>query len=147
MRLIMRTEVVVFTLHESGKSFIEIARELNLQAKEVAVLWARAMTAKNKFETREKVVYRKIFTAGELLKELNFIAADIGVDDVRHHPGWPKAPNSLTRKLRGILSNLRDAGVLVTIGEHGEVGRMITIERVNKEPKTSSEPSGPSEPF
>ncbi|AAD42432.1 gp24.3 conserved hypothetical protein [Escherichia phage T4] len=44
----MRTEVVVFTLHESGKSFIEIARELNLQAKEVAVLWAR-----------EKVVYRK----------------------------------------------------------------------------------------
>ena len=95
----------------------------------------------------EKVVYRKIFTAGELLKELNFIAADIGVDDVRHHPGWPKAPNSLTRKLRGILSNLRDAGVLVTIGEHGEVGRMITIERVNKEPKTSSEPSGPSEPF
>ena len=28
-------------------------------AKEVAVLWARAMTAKNKFETREKVVYRK----------------------------------------------------------------------------------------
>lgn len=50
----MRTEVVVFTLHESGKSFIEIARELNLQAKEVAVLWARAMTAKNKFETREK---------------------------------------------------------------------------------------------
>lgn len=55
----MRTEVVVFTLRESGKSFIEIARELNLQAKEVAVLWARAMTAKNKFETREKVVYRK----------------------------------------------------------------------------------------
>ena len=93
------------------------------------------------------IVYRKTFTAAELLKELNYIAQDIGVDDVRHHPGWPKAPNVLTRKLRGILSNLRDAGVLVTIGEHGESGRLITLEKANTEPKIPSVPSVPSEPY
>ena len=93
-----------------------------------------------------KVVYAKKFTAAELLKELNFIAPEIGVDDTRHHPGWPKAPNALTRKLRGILSNLRDAGVIVTIGEHGEAGRLIVIERASKVSKIPSEPSVSSEP-
>ena len=95
----------------------------------------------------EKILYIKTYTAAELLKELNHVAPDIGVDDTRHHPGWPKAPNSLTRKLRGILSNLRDAGVLVTIGEHGESGRMITVEKVNRVQKIPSEPSEPSEPY
>lgn len=55
----MKKEVLVGFLHENGKNFVEIARELGLSAKEVAVLWARCSTAREKFITREKVVYRK----------------------------------------------------------------------------------------
>lgn len=55
----MKTEVIVDFMHESGKTFIEIARELGCSAKDVAVLWAKAQTAKDKFKNREKIVYRK----------------------------------------------------------------------------------------
>lgn len=55
----MKQEVVVDFLHESGKNFIEIAKELKCSAKEAAVLWVKAQKAKEQFKTKEKVVYRK----------------------------------------------------------------------------------------
>lgn len=46
-------------LHESGMNFIEIAKLLGGTAKEMSKAWVEVEKAKEKFKTKEKVVYRK----------------------------------------------------------------------------------------
>lgn len=46
-------------LHESGMSFIEVAKVLGGAAKEMAKAWVDVEQAKEKFKSREKIVYRK----------------------------------------------------------------------------------------
>lgn len=55
----MKPEVVIYTLHESGVTFMDIAKRLGMSAAECAALWVKADIAKDKFKSREKVVYRK----------------------------------------------------------------------------------------
>ncbi|QWQ55952.1 hypothetical protein [Escherichia phage P479] len=52
-------KVKVHFLHESGMTFIEIAKVLGGTAKEMAKAWVDVEQAKAKFKTKEKIVYRK----------------------------------------------------------------------------------------
>ncbi|ADO19533.1 hypothetical protein [Escherichia phage UPEC01] len=58
MRIIM-DKVKVHFLHESGMTFIEIAKVLGGTAKEMAKAWVDVEQAKAKFKAKEKIVYRK----------------------------------------------------------------------------------------
>lgn len=55
----MKTEVKVYTLHEKGLNFIEIAKLLGMTAQEASRMWVKADIVKTAFKEREKVVYRK----------------------------------------------------------------------------------------
>lgn len=52
-------QVKAYTLHEQGKSFDEIAQVLGCSAKEAAALFVQASVARQKYLTKEPVVYRK----------------------------------------------------------------------------------------
>ncbi|AIZ02539.1 hypothetical protein AVV66_gp245 [Escherichia phage vB_EcoM_VR26] len=52
-------KVKVHFLHETGMTFIEIAKVLGGTAKEMAKAWVDVEQAKEKFKSREKIVYRK----------------------------------------------------------------------------------------
>lgn len=52
-------KVKVHFLHESGMTFIEIAKVLGGTAKEMAKAWVDVEHAKAKFKAKEKIVYRK----------------------------------------------------------------------------------------
>ncbi|AIZ01965.1 hypothetical protein VR5_178 [Escherichia phage vb_EcoM-VR5] len=56
---IIMDKVKVHFLHESGMTFIEIAKLLGGTAKEMGKAWVEVENAKEKFKAREKVVYRK----------------------------------------------------------------------------------------
>ncbi|XAO54343.1 DNA primase-helicase subunit [Yersinia phage vB_YenM_P8] len=58
MRISM-DKVKVHFLHESGMTFIEIAKVLGGTAKEMAKAWVDVERAKAKFKAKEKIVYRK----------------------------------------------------------------------------------------
>lgn len=63
-------------------------------------------------------------SASDLLAELEAVAESKKINTrVR---GWPKAPNSLTRRLNEIKSNLKDLGMDVDVG-HIREGTMIAI--------------------
>jgi len=61
-------------------------------------------------------------TPSELYATLNKIGDDLGLTKERD---WPKAANSLTRKLNLIKSNLEELGIIVDKGKSGD--RYITI--------------------
>lgn len=52
-------KVKVHFLHETGMTFIEIAKVLGGTAKEMAKAWVDVEQAKAKFKAKEKIVYRK----------------------------------------------------------------------------------------
>nr|CAI9865856.1 hypothetical protein PFGHJN_00095 [Escherichia phage UP19] len=52
-------KIKVHFLHESGLNFIEIAKKMGGTAKDMAKTWVDVEQAKEKFKTKEKVVYRK----------------------------------------------------------------------------------------
>ncbi|QPI13934.1 hypothetical protein MYO4S_00178 [Serratia phage 4S] len=52
-------QVKAYTLHEQGKDFDEIAKILDVSAKEAAALFVQASIARQKHLTKEPVVYRK----------------------------------------------------------------------------------------
>lgn len=58
----MNIAVKVHFMHESGKTFIEIAKEIGGTAKDAAIMWSTVEKNKAKFKAREKVVYRKRMT-------------------------------------------------------------------------------------
>lgn len=52
-------KVKVHFLHETGMTFIEIAKVLGGTAKDMAKAWVDVEQAKAKFKAKEKIVYRK----------------------------------------------------------------------------------------
>ena len=78
-------------------------------------------------------------SATELLNTLNYVAQRFNIDNLDKN--WPKAANQLTRRLRPILSNLREGlGVNITIGRRTDSNdnrkniSHITIEKVSPPP-------------
>lgn len=61
-------------------------------------------------------------------------------------PGWPKAANKLTGRLKRLTPALMAVGVGVTIHPRTSTGRIVTIERVPKESSLSS-PSSPDREY
>ena len=51
-------------------------------------------------------------TATELLDELEKIAEDLKIK-IKNNRQWPGAPNSLSRKLNEVKTNLREIGILI----------------------------------
>ena len=76
-------------------------------------------------------------TATALLSELGKVAEQLKLDT--KDKDWPKAPNSLTRRLKEVVTSLRDVGVNVVFDKPER--KQISIEKVGK---VSSEPSEPS---
>ena len=79
-------------------------------------------------------------TATELLQKLNEIAEKLKLNI--KDKDWPKAPNSLTRRLNEIKSNLEDENIHITLNRGGKKGiRSISISKcdVSKKPSESSE--------
>jgi len=63
-------------------------------------------------------------TASDLLTELEAVAESKKINT--RVKGWPKAPNSLTRRLNEIKSSLKDLGIDIDV-EHTREGAMVTI--------------------
>lgn len=58
----MRSEIEVHFMHESGMSFIEIGKKLDITAVAAAKLWVKADIARENAKNKERVVYRKRLT-------------------------------------------------------------------------------------
>lgn len=52
-------DVLIHFMHENGAGFIEIAKELGISAIAAAQSWVKVDSAKEAFNKKEKVVYRK----------------------------------------------------------------------------------------
>jgi hypothetical protein len=78
-------------------------------------------------------------TATELLADLESVAAELKINT--HHKPWPKAPNTLSRRINEVKTNLREIGITIDryFLDHKTKARGIKICKV------SSEPSEPSE--
>ena len=73
-------------------------------------------------------------TATALLSELEKVAEQLKLDT--KDKDWPKAPNSLTRRLKEVVTSLRDVGV--NVGFDNPERKQIKVGKVSSEP---SEPS------
>ena len=51
--------IKIHMMHESGTTFIDIAKEFNISAKEAMQEWMKVEKAKECAKNRERVVYRK----------------------------------------------------------------------------------------
>jgi len=71
--------------------------------------------------------------------------------------GWPKEGRSLTRKLSGLKTNLRDMGLEVQLGIHRQTGNILRIHNllyeapiadgpINQEVSSASEGSNEANP-
>lgn len=58
MRLIMQA-LKIHMMHENGVTFIDIAKQFGISAKEAMQEWMKVEKAKERAKTRERVVYRK----------------------------------------------------------------------------------------
>lgn len=63
----------------------------------------------------------------QLLKELEKEAAELKIDT--NQKLWPRAPQSLTRRINEIKTNLEDEGVKINTDERTREGRFITIKK------------------
>ena len=78
-------------------------------------------------------------TATELLADLEGVAAELKINT--HHKSWPKAPNTLSRRINEVKTNLREIGITIDrcFIDDKKKSKGIKIRKV------SSEPSEPSE--
>jgi hypothetical protein len=74
-------------------------------------------------------------TATELLSDLESVAAELKIN-TRHKP-WPKAPNSLSRRINEVKTNLREIGIVIDNGVRDSKTKVKTIE-IRKIPSLSS---------
>lgn len=58
MRLVMQA-LKIHMMHENGVTFIDIAKQFGISAKEAMQEWMKVEKAKERAKNREKVVYRK----------------------------------------------------------------------------------------
>jgi hypothetical protein len=68
-------------------------------------------------------------TASELLAELKQ-AAELGLNIDTKDRSWPKAANSLTKRLNVLKPNLRRIGILIDSGKDAK-GRSLIIRKAN----------------
>jgi hypothetical protein len=61
----------------------------------------------------------------ELLTELNLIAPE----SAKKSKFWPTLPRELSSHLQRLAPNLRQIGIHVTLGKHGNKGVLVTLER------------------
>jgi len=73
----------------------------------------------------------------QLLKELEKEAAELKIDT--NQKLWPRAPQSLTRRINEIKTNLEDEGVKINTDERTKEGRFITIRKDTDNIDTSSQ--------
>jgi len=72
-------------------------------------------------------------TAAELLEVLTDIAIEKKIDT--KDKSWPKRHSTLSKHIRGILSNLRDVGIQVTFNRDGHA-RTVIIEKAGNPPSS-----------
>lgn len=51
--------IKIHMMHENGATFIDIAKQFGISAKEAMQEWMKVEKAKERAKTRERVVYRK----------------------------------------------------------------------------------------
>ncbi|HEX9677756.1 hypothetical protein [Nitrososphaera sp.] len=77
-------------------------------------------------------------TPRELLEMLESVAAGLKIST--NGRTWPKAPNSLSRRLNEVKTNLREIGILVEIATDSKTNtRVVRIEKTSPEPPVSPE--------
>lgn len=70
----MRTEIQVHFMHESGMSFMDIGKKLNISAAEAAKLWVKTDIAHENAKNKERVVYRKRLTVtGKKIRQTKLV--------------------------------------------------------------------------
>ncbi|MEK7218118.1 MAG: hypothetical protein AAB728_01490, partial [Patescibacteria group bacterium] len=70
-------------------------------------------------------------TSSALLEKLVKVAAEEKINT--KDPSWPTNGSVLSRRIRGVLSNLRDAGIHVSFPPRGGHGRKVLIQKVGQE--------------
>ena len=73
-------------------------------------------------------------TATNLLEVLSNIADDEKIDT--HDKSWPRRGSTLSKRIRGILSNLRDVGIQVAFNRDGHA-RTVIIEKAGNPPSSA----------
>lgn len=78
-------------------------------------------------------------TATELLADLESVAAELKINT--HHKPWPNAPNTLSRRINEVKTNLREIGITIDryFLDHKTKARGIKICKVLSEPSEPSE--------
>jgi len=130
-------EAISQALGYEANEFIQIYEE-NIKGKNEEVVRSHAVAAAvNEFMAEQDTWGG---TATELLENLEKVATDLKLDT--KDKGWPKAPHVLTRRLKEVISNLRDVGVNVSFDRVDK--RQVRLERV---PKKASEASKASKDY
>jgi len=73
-------------------------------------------------------------SATELLADLESVAAELKIN-TRHKP-WPKAPNSLSRRINEVKTNIREIGIVIDSAVRDSKTKVKTIE-IRKIPSLS----------
>ena len=71
-------------------------------------------------------------TATELLADLESVAAELKINT--RHKTWPKAPNSLSRRINEVKTNLREIGIVMNVQQVaiGSTWKTLTVKEVLK---------------
>jgi hypothetical protein len=74
-------------------------------------------------------------TASELLAELDQVADDLKIN--KHAKSWPKAPNSLSRRIKEVKTNLREIGIIIDgyVKDQKTNVRGIEIRKISQDRK------------
>jgi hypothetical protein len=123
--------------YDNNKFLDAYYRNIDLQVEEAIAANPVAMVITKFIENKQEWEG----TATELLAELEGVAIELKINT--RHKSWPKAPNTLSRRINEVKTNLREVGI--TIDRHFLDHKTKARGRGIKICKVSSEPSEPSE--
>ncbi len=114
---------------------------INLQSEETINAHVVGNVIKQFVDDREGKLWKGTMT--QLLEELNTVASNLHINTTFQNRSWPKAPNSLSRRINEVKANLREVGIIIEKGftDQTKRSKVVKIWRISSEP---SEPSNGS---
>jgi hypothetical protein len=111
---------------------------INLQSEETINAHVVGNVTKQFVDDRQGQLWEGTWT--ELLEELKAVADNLHINTTYQNRSWPKAPNSLSRRINEVRPNLRELGIVIEKGFTDQTKRSkdVKIWRISSEP---SEPS------
>jgi hypothetical protein len=114
---------------------------INLQSEETINAHVVGNVIKQFVDDRQGELWEGTMT--QLLDELETVADKLNIKTTYQNRSWPKAPNSLSRRINEVKSNLREVGIVIEKGftDQTKRSKVVKIWRISSEPSEPSEGS------